>query len=134
MKKILLAAAAALMLTACGGGAGSKAGSPVDEIANLLDKAVALTLDNPQSEELMTIGEKMEAVFEANKEYVLTEADKAALYNKLIEVTKSAAKSQFAQIEEAGLDIDALLEEQLKEAKDKIDACNTLGELAEVFE
>ncbi len=122
------------MLTACGGGAGSKAGSPVDEIANLLDKAVALTLDNPQSEELMTIGEKMEAVFEANKEYVLTEADKAALYNKLIEVTKSAAKSQFAQIEEAGLDIDALLEEQLKEAKDKIDACNTLGELAEVFE
>ena len=86
----------------------------------------------------MTIGEKMEAVFDANKEYVLTEADKAALYNKLVDVTKSAAKSaakdQLAQMEEAGLDIDALIDEQLKEAKEKIDACNTLGELAEVFE
>lgn len=136
MKKILFAAVAALVLTACGSNA-PKAGSPVDELTNLIDKGIELTSSDPQSEELEALGEQIDNLFEQNKDYVLTDADKEVLIDKLAETAKAAAKAQgaeaLAQAEALGVDIDALIKEQLKQVEEKLKECTTLGELTNLF-
>ena len=130
MKKVLLAVAAAFMLFACGGGASSN--SPVDQLLDLIEnnKEYLLNQDAPEAAE---VAEKAEAIFEANKDYVLTASDKEHLKKTVKSLAKDALKvipaDQLQQLKDAGMDINDVLDAQFKEVESKIDQVKTLGDL-----
>lgn len=130
MKKVFLAVAAALMLVACGGGASSN--SPVDQLLDLIEKNKEYLFDQdaPGAAE---VAEQAEAIFEANKDYVLTDADKDRLKKTVKSLAKDALTAipadQLQQLKDAGMDINDVLDTQFKEVESKIDQVKTLGDL-----
>ena len=132
MKKVFLAVAAALMLVACGGGASSN--SPVDQLLDLIEKNKEYLFDQdaPGAAE---VAEQAEAIFEANKDYVLTDADKKKLgktMGELIDAAFKAAEKSGQITEEQATLAKGFLDLAKDEMQKKIDKVEKLGDLKDL--
>lgn len=89
MKKFFLAVAAVIMLTACNSGPKT----PVDELCDILKEGVDMIVSRGEKEASAAMEEKTEAFFEANKDYVLTDADKKKLGATMSDLMDAALKA-----------------------------------------
>jgi hypothetical protein len=129
MKKFFLAIAAVVMLAACNNGPKT----PVDEIIDIMEAGKEYLFDKSDSDKGQEISAKLEAVYEANKDYVLTSSDKKKFVKEVESLMNYALKSiddeTRAAISAMGMDINSLIDAQLKNMKEGIDKCETLGDL-----
>lgn len=122
MKKVLialLAAAALFAVASCGGKKNTPATQLIDKMEVLMNSSLAM-MENPgdvtdeQMEAFQKTQDEIEAFAEANKDYVLTDADKQAFKEFAQRVSEKMGRK--------------LTEKDLKE----IDEAKTLGDLADL--
>ena len=133
MKKVIMLIAAAFILFSCGGPK-----TPVDELLNLLDDGAALLMTGKSDKDFeKAFEEKSEAIFENNKDYVLTSADKNKVVKKLsglMEVAMKAAIKSGEIPESLKEYVEEQMDKQIDNLKDNIDEAETLGDLKNLFD